>query len=839
MPCLLLLVTATVVANPLPMAGEPIETKATGFDRSVPTPQQVLGFTLGERHARSHQVARYFETVAEASDRVEFIEYGRSHDNRRLIAAVVTSPENLRNQAQIRADLQAQVRGETDEYGGPLVLWMGYGVHGNEASATEASLMLLYYMAAGQGPEVDRVLNETVTLIVPNYNPDGRDRFVNWVNGNRGKNALSDPNDREHRSPWPSGRTNHYLFDLNRDWLPLTQPESQTRMMLWNEWHPHVTTDYHEMGGNSTYFFQPGVPERTNPLTLDRNQELTAEIALFYEDILDKEGELYYTRERFDDFYPGKGSTYPDLRGSVGILFEQGSSRALLAETRFGELPYAETVRNQVLTSLATLDAVVELQDELKQMKQVYYHDARERLVNSFGYDGYRIRTRNHAHFNEVATLLGRHRIGHYRDHLDVVVPINQPEARLAVSLFETRTEFEDDEFYDVSTWNLALAVDGRFTVEEEIQETGDLSFISERPFYSDSTLSAAEPYPLGTISLFYGEQTDVGYILTGGADYIARMLELGVQVLYLPGRPEVKLPVGDSADSSLRTTGANFFAPKEFRGISQDVEAAHSKLFGKVVGALHPVASSSTPEGIDLGSNDVDVLEKPEIALVSGASQSSYRVGEVWHMLDVQYDLPVSLVDAERINRETLRRYNRLIVTGSSSALDYEAVRDWVRDGGVLIAINTGMIWADNADLFDLESNRFSPDTSDLPYGEAGEERGRHNLGGAIFEGVVQQEHPLALGLDETIPLFRAGETFFLPSATRSENVILFSDDPLLSGYASDEVLDTARGAAAMLARRYGRGSVVLLADTPNFRAFFTGTNRLLLNSILLGKSF
>ena len=368
-----LLTSATAWAQPEVGASQPqaplaIDYAVAGtdsYDPAIPTPQDVLGYTIGERHTRPEEVVRYVEAVAAASPRVEVGFHGTTYEGRRLVHAVVTSPANHGRLEQVQAQNVAlsEAPGTVSDAQiaqMPVVVFQGYSVHGNEASGTEAALVWLYHLAAAQGAEIDRQLDEAVVLLVPMLNPDGRDRFVDWVNGSRGTTPVADPRDREHVEPWPYGRTNHYLFDVNRDWLPTELKESRGRMAWWHAWRPQVTTDHHEMGSESTFFFQPGIPSRTNPNTPEATVALTGAIAAYHAAELDRIGSLYYSEEGYDDFYYGKGSTYPDVNGGVGILFEQASSRALLRDTDAnGRLDYAFTVRNQVATSASTLRAAV------------------------------------------------------------------------------------------------------------------------------------------------------------------------------------------------------------------------------------------------------------------------------------------------------------------------------------------------------------------------------------------------------------------------------------------------------------------------------------------------
>ncbi|HSH44250.1 MAG TPA: M14 family metallopeptidase, partial [Longimicrobiales bacterium] len=463
-------------AQEIPIAIETPVLPGVTYDDAVPGPDDVLGYRIGERHTLPHEVVEYFRTVAESSPRVVLEEHARTYEGRRLVHAIVTSPENHARLDEIRRANQRlsdapETVSDAELATMPAIAYLNYSIHGNEASGTEASLLTLHHLAAGQGAPVESVLDNVVVIINPMLNPDGRDRFADWANRNRGGVAVSDPQDREHREAWPGGRTNHYWFDLNRDWLPLVHPESRGRVSVYHEWRPQVLTDYHEMGSDNTYFFMPGHPGRTNPFTPDVNQELTAEMATYHARLLDGIGSLYYTAEGYDDFYYGKGSTFPDVQGTVGILFEQASSRALERDTDNGLLTYAFTIRNQYTASLSTLEAAVAMRERLLRYQRDYYATADD-WADDHPVKGYVVsldadRTRAQA----LAELLQSHRVTVHELARDVeadgqrfqagrayVVPVDQPQARLIASVMEPMHEFQDSIFYDVSTWTLPMA---------------------------------------------------------------------------------------------------------------------------------------------------------------------------------------------------------------------------------------------------------------------------------------------------------------------------------------------------------------------------------------------
>ena len=441
------------------------------YNSNIPTPESVLGFQVGEWHVSHDKLLEYMKVLSNASPRVSYEDRGKTYEGRPLILLTITNPENHTNIDTIRTTHVSHTDGSGSPENNPIVVYQGYSVHGNEPSGANASLLLAYHLAAGEGAEMEDLLKNTIILLDPVLNPDGLQRFAYWANTNKSKHLNTDSNDREFHEVWPGGRTNHYWFDLNRDYLPVQHPESRARIETFRNWLPNVVTDFHEMGSNSTYFFQPGVQSRVHPLTPMQNQVLTMKIAKYHAKALDKIGSLYFTEERFDDYYYGKGSSYPDVNGSVGILFEQGSSRGHAQETVNGVLTFPFTIRNQFTASLSTLEACSDMRVELLQYQQQFFADAKSESVKD-PVKGYVIGdSKDQARNYHFAEILERHDINYYRPTEDItlngnlfesdksiIVPTEQKNSRLIKAMFEKRTTFQDSLFYDISAWTFPLA---------------------------------------------------------------------------------------------------------------------------------------------------------------------------------------------------------------------------------------------------------------------------------------------------------------------------------------------------------------------------------------------
>ena len=820
------------------------------YDLSIPKPEDVIGHKIGDRHTRTSQIVDYYESIASVSDRVDLDDHARSHEGRRLIHAIVTHPDNHKNLENIRienvkiSDMPNQMKNKNlDKM--PLVAYLGFSIHGDEASGAEAAVLLLHHLAAGQGDEIYQILRNTIIIIDPMFNPDGRDRFANWANGNRGIVPTTDTQDREHNQPWPRGRTNHYLFDLNRDWMPVTQPESQGRVKLFHHWRPQFLLDVHEMGRNSTFFFQPGIKSRTNPNTPKEGVELTYKIAPFFAKRLDDIQSMYYSEQSYDDFYYGKGSTYGDIHGSVGILFEQGSSRALETESNQGKLTYAFTVRNQYMATLGAIDGLVALRKEFLRYQRDFYATS-SAVATKNKIKGYLINLKeNRTRVQMLVKTLQSHRVDAYtlkkpitvkgkrfNKGEAVIIPTNQPQTRFIAGVMEKVTAFEDSLFYDVSAWTLPLA----FGV--------DYYEVKQKP---DAFLGAKlKAMNLDGGELVGGKATSA-YLMPWNRYFnpksLYSILDSGIlpRITTAPFSAEV-------AGKSMQFKRGTIVIPVVQRDADATITAAElHRLMEKLVSEDHvqiyATNSSSTPSGPDLGGAFQGVLKKPHVALLSGAGTSAYGSGEIWHLIDNRMNIPVSRLNAENLNRNKLSKYNTIIFPdGNYSKLDSTDVnhlKEWVSSGGTLISVQSGSKWIVDNNVIDEELVENQKLALDIPYDQVRLVTGAQRIGGAIFNINIDNTHPLGYGYRNKHPVFRRGYTFFKLSESAAANVGRYTNKPLLSGYVSEEKLAGIKDTASIIAKKQGSGHVVMFADNPAFRAFWYGTNGLLLNAIFFGHIF
>ena len=828
----------------------PMNIKGVRYNRSIPKPEEIIGHQIGTSHTRTDQVVDYFEALASRSNRIILNDHALTHEGRRLIHAIVTHPDNHENLETIReGNLKLSDKpnsmSDQDLNKMPLVAYLGFSIHGDEASGTEASLLLLYHLAAGSGKQIDDILKNTVLIIDPMFNPDGRDRFVNWVNGNRGRVPTSDTQDREHNQPWPRGRTNHYLFDMNRDWMPVTQPESNGRIKLFHHWRPQFLLDAHEMGSNSTFFFQPGISSRNNPNTPKGTIELANKLIPFHAKRLDSIQSMYYSQQSYDDFYYGKGSTFGDIHGSVGILFEQASSRALESETNQGRLVYAFTIRNHYMSTLGTLDGLVALRKEFLTYHRDFYATAPDAAKKN-QVRGYLVSLKqNRTRAQMLIQNLQKHRIvvhelkksmtvkqTKFNPGEAVIIPSNQPQTRFLKGIMERMTTFEDSLFYDVSAWTLPLA----YGVESYELKQNPNAYIGTQ---------------LGLVDLdggmLTGGKAKSAYLMKWDRYYAPKSL---YSIMDLGIRPRLTTQAFSAVvdGKEVQFDRGTIVIPAYQR--DADATITQEKIHKMMIHLakmdhvnIYASNTASTPSGPDLGGAYQGVLQKPKVAILSGDGTSSYGVGEVWHLLNFRMGIPVSLLNAKQLSARKLSKYNTIIVPdgfySNLDSTDIKTLKDWVLNGGTLIATQTGSRWVVNKKILNEKLKKGGMDTLDIPYEQAPMVTGAQRIGGSIFEVSLDNTHPIAYGYNKKTPMFRRGDTFFELSTSTAANVGRYTKNPLLSGYISEEKLKEIQNSASIIARRQGDGHVILFADNPSFRAFWYGSNGLLLNAVFFGQAF
>ena len=807
------------------------------YDPGFPMPESILGYNVGEWHVSHDQLVYYMKEMARLSDRITIKETGRTYENRPLLLLTITSPENHARIDELRAahlslsDPKASSSIETNQM--PVVVWLGHSVHGNEASGSNSSLLTVYHWAAAQGAKIDEILANTIILVDPSINPDGLQRFSSWVNANKGNNASPDPNDREHNEVWPGGRTNHYWFDLNRDWLPLQHPESRGRMAEYHKWKPNVVTDHHEMGSNSSFFFQPGIPSRNNPLIPLNTITLTGKIAEYHARELDKIGSFYYSQESFDDFYFGKGSTYPDINGAIGILFEQGSSRGHVQNTLNGELTFSFAIRNHFTTAYSTVLAANGLRSDLLEHQRNFYKSALDEAkadqVKGYLWNAGKDNSKAQ-HFIDILTRhqLEVFRLGTsqqiagktYNTNNSYIVPSNQANYRLVKAIFEKRTSFQDSLFYDVSAWTLPLAMNLNYAEIKGKSLAGNLL---------GQKITGTE-LQKGIIA-----KSDYAYVMRWDDYYAPKALDIILKNNLIAKVATQSFTSGNSSYDR----GTILIPVGNQKLSSENIFTLLSSVVARTGLTIDPI-NSGYSKGVNLGSNSFRLLRDPRVAILTGRGVSRSDPGEVWHLLDYRMDMNVTLLPIENFNRVDLNHYNTIIMPdGSYGSLNGEKMKTWLQQGGVIVASRGGGKWlADQKITNTAYKSASKPDSlTKLAYDDESKYRGAQVIGGAIFNSKGDLTHPVLYGIEnENIPVFRRGQMFMKPSKGQYANPLMYTDKPLMAGYISHENHLQLAESAAITIGSVGNGRIVTFADNPNFRAFWFGTNKLFLNAVFFG---
>jgi len=792
------------------------------YDQTITTPFDFFGFEIGDKHLSHDQIYYYLKHLAQTSNRISLEEYGKSHEKRPLVLLKITNKENQQNLEGIRkTHLNKIFTKEKTKAESPLIVWLGYTVHGNEASGSNAAVLMAYYLAAAQGETIEQILSETVVLLDPCMNPDGYQRFATWTNRYQSTTTNPDRQNIDFREPWPSGRTNHYLFDLNRDWAALSQVESQARIIPFHQWKPHVLTDVHEMDTDATYFFQPGVASRTNPNTPEENQTLTLDLAKYHAAALDSIGTSYFSGERFDDFFIGKGSTYPDLNGCIGILFEQASARGAAHEGENGVVHFPFAIRNQFNTSLSTLNGAFALKEELKQHQIDFYETAlilaQKETTKALRFDYKEDKTKA----IRLSNLLIAHDIQVFTDSLDesFVVPLQQNQYRLIKSIFEERTVFKDSIFYDVSAWTFPLAFN--LTIKEEKNLT-----------FSNLTPITQPILPKGELIVL--SEKPVAFLFSV-KDFYSYKLIHQLQIAGFTPKVSTKNFTLSKIDFPTGTIQISARKDREkIRAIIEQHLAQHQ-------GTIYEVGTGLSSKGIDLGSAAFKNVDLPKIGLIVGSGVTAYEVGEAWHLLDHTMGIPTTLLPLSNMSGNDWSKYNVLIlVNGSFNQLSQSKLQEWLSNGGTLITFKQASRWIASTNLCALRAKSLKNAVevgARLPYDSHQEDRGAQVIGGSIFETKADLSHPLLFGYtSQTIPIFRNHRYFFELTKNPYATPLIYTEQPLLSGYVSDENLALLKNTSALSCAAYNKGRIIAFTDNPIFRGFWYGTTPLFLNAVFFG---
>ncbi len=805
------------------------------FKTTIPTPAEFLGYDIGEQHTRHDQIVAYLEKLAEVSDRAIINEYGRTHERRKLVMFTVSTPENHTNLESIKQQHLAftNTKQKATNYNEvPIFIQLGYNVHGNEPSSSEAALLTAYTLVASEHPEITTYRKNAIIFIDPTINPDGRDRHTQWANSFKGSPLVADNIDAEHTEMWPRGRTNHYWFDLNRDWLLGIHPESRGKLNWYHNWYPNVVTDFHEMGTNSTHFFEPMLPIGSlNPIIPKENYEdLNNLFAPYFSDALDAIGSFYFTKEAFDGTYPGYGSSYPDLQGALALLFEQASSRGHLQNTDFGTISFPFTIRNQYTSSFATVKAAVENKARLRKYQQDFFISAfaKAKTDQSSAYEFGDPNDQNRTKAFIDKLLL--HRIKTYeKGNGKYIVPLAQPQKRMVQSIFETYNKYRDSVYYDASAWSVANFYNMRYKGLNSVPRLGkELT----------STQNIVKITPVSKTSYAY---------LIDYNDYNASALLYHLQEKGIKASTAFKTFTAKTQNGTVDFNYGTLLIPVSRQSLDKDtVYNIISEAQTRFQVPIYATNTSFSVKGIDLGSRNFAKVDMPKAMLLIGDGTNSYEAGEVWHLLDTRVHMPITKVLMNNFRFADLSEYNTLVmVSGNYNQFSKDVIKnikDWVSQGNTLITIGRASSWAINAKVATGKLTEKKKDTTEIierkDYVDAGPNLGKQRLGGAIFKVDLDITHPLGFGYtDRDLPVYKNNNVWLAPSKNEYNTIAKYTENPHIDGFISEENLeDNLKPSASLVVSPQGGGRVILFADNPNFRGSWYGTNKLFLNALFFG---
>ncbi|EKD32017.1 MAG: hypothetical protein ACD_77C00187G0001 [uncultured bacterium] len=804
------------------------------FKSSVPSPKDHLGYEVGEQHVSYDQIVSYMRLLASKSDRVKLIESGYSYEKRQMVYLIISSPENLSNLESIRTkhlDLcnpEKSTNINVKEM--PMVTWMGYSVHGNEASGINASLVVAYLLTASEDEFVKKILENNIIIFQPSINPDGAQRYAGWVNSNLTNTKNGDENSREFREPNPNGRSNHYWFDLNRDWLPVQHPESISRMELFYKWFPTMVNDYHEQGNTTTTFFSPGIKNSTNPLIPEENWELSRKISAYHSEMLSRIGAMHFSKEDFDDFYTGKGSTLPDLSGSIGLLYEQPNPRGVYRDREGVAIKLSDIVKRQVFCSISALKAAYELKVEMLDYQRRFFIE-KKRLADSDPIKGYIFGDANDISLSkELFRILKLHNIKVYNLTKGItlsnrkydpgssfVVPVQQQQYTVIKTIFEKSTTFRDTTFYDISAWTIPLAMNINYS---EIRDLGKLT--GEEVNYVKDPV--AKELKTGAYAYLFEIKDYYSY------NFMYYLMSKGLSLKV--GDKSFSFMV-DGTEKSFEAGTVQISVQEQSLG-KEDLNKIISTYNGKGKVSVYAVDGGLSMGDTDLGSSHFRSITKPRIAILTGRGASYGSIGELWHLLDFRFGIPVSLIDIDNIESMNLDRYNLIIINGAfklskeqSGVLAQWAKRNTIIATGAAFGITNELGISNIATVNDRSVKDSSTKGTYAQYLEL---RKTSRVNGVILNSTIDATNPLSFGINSNeIPLFKNRDIVISNPKNKYVTPMRYTEKPLLSGYLQDRYVSQIKGTPAVMAGK----SLIYFADEPYFRAYWLGSSRLFMNAL------
>lgn len=802
---------------------------SNSFSQKIQSPSEYFGYELGTYFTRHHQVVDYFKQLEKnAPSTIKVEKYGATNEKRELIVAYISTPENLKNLEQLKQN-HSNLSNESVAF-----VWLSYNVHGNESAGTEAAMQTAFELIT----QHQEWLKSTVVILDPCINPDGRDRYVNWYNQQYNKTFNTDRVSNEHNEPWPSGRPNHYLFDLNRDWAWLTQVESKQRITLYNQWLPHVHVDFHEQGMNNPYYFAPAA-EPFHEVITNFQRTFQTEIGKNNAKYFDKNGWLYFTKEIFDLLYPSYGDTYPTYSGAVGMTYEQGGSGrgGIGVINSEGKLI---TLKDRLLHHhTAGLSTVEHAALNASKLIQEFQNFSKNK---NYRYKSYVVGG-NQGNLNALKKLLDAHKINYNygngaivtgfnyttnktgslkasADH--IVISTNQLKGTLVNVLFEPKTALSDSLTYDITAWSLPYAYG-----LEAIASEKSIDGIAKNTIAIKNTVTADAYAYLANWNSFQD------------ARFLSSLLQKGYKVR-MAENPFTLNAINYNRGTLIITKGDN----------SKDFENQLMSIANEFQIQLTATATGMVEKGNDFGSSTVKLIKPQTIALLTDENASSLNVGEVWHYFEEQLNYPISLIATDNLDKSTLSKFTSIIVP--EGYFDYFSleenlnnIKEWIANGGKLISIGGAVDHFTTKNGFALKSKNEAASTEDkkeekhehapIVYNQQEREAIKNTITGAIFSCQVEQTNPLAFGYSGTYNSLKLSASAYELLENQASVVYTSENAPILGGFVGCNVKKDQNKSLIIGQENRGNGSVIYFIDNPLFRGFWENGKLFFANALFM----
>ena len=796
--------------------------------QNLKSPSEFLGYNIGEQFSRHHQVIDYFEHVAHEMHKNVILEkYGETNERRSLNLAYISSEENLRNLETIRENnlKQTGILEGTSESSDIAIVWLSYNVHGNEASSSEASILTVFKLLT----EYKNLLDNTVVIIDPCINPDGRDRYVNWYNETASKPFDFDSQASEHNEPWPGGRANHYLFDLNRDWVWATQVETQNRLKVYNKWLPHIHVDFHEQGMNEPYYFAPAAKPYHEIIT-DWQTDFQTQIGKNHAKYFDGEGWLFFTRERFDLFYPSYGDTYPTYMGAIGMTYEQGghgrAGLGVLNDEGY-VLTLVERLTHHTTTGISTIEIASKNAKQLNVEFKKFFDNS------ELKYKSYVLKGENDK-IESLKSLLNKHEIDfEYASGTkasgyqyskgkqgsmsltseDLVVHTNQPKGKMVKVLFEPNAKLTDSLTYDITAWSLPYAY--------------GLDAIASKTKVASQSISSDQRQ--SKISNAYGYVSKWNSLKD--AQFLSSLLKNNFRVRFTER--------SFTSNGNKFKRGSLIITKGDNKHIDNFLDALRylTEKHNQLLTPIYTGFSQTTP---DIGSPDIKLINKQKVAVLSGEGTSSLSYGEIWNFFENQLNYPLTSINTANLGTTNLAKYNVIIMTNGyyGDVLNEDnskKIEDWVRSGGKIIAIDGALRSFAGKEGFGLKlkaTNTMESSDNLIPYAERERLYTNSMITGAIFNVKLDNTHPMAYGYDKEYFTLKLGSSSY-NLLDSGYNIGHIKDTKVYSGFAGKNAIEKLSNSLVFGEERKGRGSFIYLADNVLFRNFWENGKLFLINSL------